>query len=72
MGFVAARLGKNVALWVILTLIPGVNVIFIYYVWFYVSCRVLNRLNQIAEKVGVPAPRSRKFRRSPCHNTIST
>jgi hypothetical protein len=56
-GFIAARLRKNVALWVILTLIPGYNVFFIYYVWFYVVCRMLNRLNQIADKVGVaPEP----------------
>jgi len=56
-GFIAARLKKNVALWVILTLIPGYNIFFIYYVWFYVVCRMLNRLDQIADKVGVaPEP----------------
>ena len=56
-GYIAARLRKNVALWVILTLIPGYNVFFIYYVWFYVVCRMLNRLDQIADKVGVvPEP----------------
>jgi hypothetical protein len=50
-GFIAARLGKSVALWVILTLIPIYNLFFVYYVWFYVVCRVLNRLNQIAPHV---------------------
>jgi hypothetical protein len=50
-GFIAARLGKSVALWVILTLIPIYNFFFIYYVWFYVVCRVLNRLNQIALRI---------------------
>jgi hypothetical protein len=51
-GFIAARMGKSVALWVILSLIPLYNFFFIYYVWFYVICRVLNRLNQIADRVG--------------------
>jgi hypothetical protein len=52
-GFIAARLKKNVALWVILTLIPGYNLFFMYYVWFYVVGRVLHRLEQIAEQVEV-------------------
>lgn len=52
-GFIAARLKKSVALWVILTLIPIYNLFFIYYVWFYVVGRVLHRLDQIAEQVEV-------------------
>jgi hypothetical protein len=56
-GFIAARLGKSVPLWVILSLIPGYNLFFLYYVWFYVIGRVLNRLNQIADHVGAhPGP----------------
>jgi ABC-type Na+ efflux pump permease subunit len=52
-GFIAARLKKSVALWVILTLIPVYNLFFMYYVGFYVVGRVLHRLNQIAEQVEV-------------------
>jgi hypothetical protein len=39
----ARRLGKNRALWVILTLIPGVNLVF-YYVFYQVIYGVLDRL----------------------------
>ncbi len=51
-GFVAARLGKSVVLWVVLSLIPGVNVIFLYYVAYAIVIGVLRRLNAIADKIG--------------------
>ena len=40
----ARRLGKNKVLWAVLTLIPGVNVIFLYYVFYQVIYGVLDRL----------------------------
>ncbi len=51
-GFVAARLGKSVALWVILSLIPLVNIFFFYYVAYAVILGMLRRLNAIADRVG--------------------
>jgi heme/copper-type cytochrome/quinol oxidase subunit 3 len=40
----ARRLGKNSVLWVILTLIPGVNFIFLYYVLYQTIYGILDRL----------------------------
>jgi hypothetical protein len=40
----AKRLGRNRALWVILTIIPGVNIVFLYYVFYQVIYGVLDRL----------------------------
>jgi hypothetical protein len=40
----AQRLGKNAVLWAILTLIPGVNFIFLYYVFYQVIYGILDRL----------------------------
>ena len=40
----ARRLGKNTALWVILTLVPGVNFVFMYYVMYQVIYGILDRL----------------------------
>ena len=51
-GFVAARLGKSVVLWVVLSLIPGVNFFFLYYVFYAIVIGVLRRLNAIADKIG--------------------
>jgi hypothetical protein len=50
-GFLAARLNKSVALWVILSLIPIYNLFFLYYVGYVVVSRVLGRLNAILERV---------------------
>ena len=46
-GYIAARLGKNVVLWVVLSLIPVVNYFFFIYVGFSVVLGVLDRLNAI-------------------------
>ena len=51
-GFVAARLGKPVVLWVILSLVPGVNFFFLYYVFYAIVIGILRRLNAIADKIG--------------------
>ena len=40
----AQRLGRNAVLWAILTLIPGVNFIFLYYVFYQVIYGILDRL----------------------------
>jgi hypothetical protein len=40
----ARRLGKNQAIWVILTLIPGINFIFMYYVLYQIVYGILDRL----------------------------
>ena len=50
-GFIAARLGKSVVLWVILSLIPIYNLFFLYYVGYVVVTRVLGRLNAILARV---------------------
>ena len=40
----ARRLGKNTTLWIVLTLVPGVNVVFMYYVMYQVMYGILDRL----------------------------
>ena len=51
--YIALRLGKSAMLWAILTLIPLVNLFFIYYVGYCVIVCVLDRLDAIAKRVGV-------------------
>lgn len=46
--FIAKRLGRNKALWAVLTIIPGVNFIFLYYMGYQILYAILDRL---------PAPR---------------
>ncbi len=46
--FFAGRMGRNKAVWVVLTLIPFVNFIFMYYVIYAVVLCMLDRLNGIA------------------------
>ncbi|MEK9831051.1 MAG: hypothetical protein ACPGQ5_03905 [Alphaproteobacteria bacterium] len=46
--FVAGRMGRNKAVWVVLTLIPFVNFVFMYYVIYAVVLYMLDRLNGIA------------------------
>jgi hypothetical protein len=48
-AFLARRLGRNVALWVVLSLIPGVNLIFFYCVAYMVVFAVLDRLKAIGD-----------------------
>ena len=52
-GFVAKALGKHVALWVILSLIPVVNYFFYIYIFYAVVLGILHRLNAIAARGGV-------------------
>lgn len=52
-GFVAKALGKHVALWVILSLIPVVNYFFYIYIFYTVVLGILHRLNAIAARSGV-------------------
>jgi hypothetical protein len=40
----ARRLGKSQAIWVILTLVPGVNFVFMYYVMYQIIYGILDRL----------------------------
>lgn len=46
--FIADRMGRNKALWVILTLVPLINFVFMYYVMFAVIVYVLDKLNTLA------------------------
>jgi hypothetical protein len=41
---IAGRLGKSKALWVILSIVPGVNIIFMYYVFYQIIYGILDRL----------------------------
>ena len=47
--FIADRMGRNKILWVILTLIPIVNFIFMYYVIYAVIIYVLDKLNKLTD-----------------------
>jgi hypothetical protein len=49
----ARRLGKNTTLWIVLSLVPGVNVFFMYYVMYQVMYGILDRLPPL------PPPRLR-------------
>lgn len=42
--FIAKRLGKTKWLWALLTLIPGVNFIFLYYMIYQIIYAILDRL----------------------------
>jgi hypothetical protein len=48
-AFLARRLGRNVALWVVLSLLPGVNLIFFYCVAYMVVFAVLDCLKAIGD-----------------------
>ena len=52
-GFIARALGKHVALWVILSLIPIVNYFFYIYIFYAVVLGILHRLNAITARSGV-------------------
>ncbi len=52
-GFIARALGKHVALWVALSLIPGVNYFFYIYIAYSVVLGVLNKLNALEGRMGV-------------------
>ena len=47
---IAGRLGKSKALWVILSIVPGVNLIFMYYVFYQIVYGVLDRLPPLAPR----------------------
>jgi hypothetical protein len=52
-GFIARALNKHVVLWVILSLIPVVNVFFYIYIVYAVILGILHRLNAITARSGV-------------------
>ncbi|HXS39118.1 MAG TPA: hypothetical protein VN766_02980 [Stellaceae bacterium] len=52
-GFIARALGKNVALWVILSLIPIVNYFFYIYIAYSVILGILYKLNALEGRMGV-------------------
>ncbi len=54
-GYLATRLGKSAAVWVILTLIPIINYLFGIYVLYKVIFAVLDR-NARAGATGAPGP----------------
>jgi len=52
-GFIARALGKHVALWVILSLIPIVNSFFYIYIGYSVVIGILSKLNALESRAGV-------------------
>ncbi|HKT20067.1 MAG TPA: hypothetical protein VJR47_18585 [Stellaceae bacterium] len=52
-GFIARALGKHVALWVILSLIPVVNYFFYIYIAYSVVLGILAKLNALETRAGV-------------------
>jgi len=52
-GFIARALGKHVALWVILSLIPIVNYFFYIYIGYSVVLGILSKLNHLETRMGV-------------------
>ena len=51
-GFIARALGKNVPLWVALSLIPVVNSFFYIYILYSVVLGILDKLNMIQKRMG--------------------
>ncbi len=51
-GFIARALGKHVALWVVLSLVPVVNYFFYIYIAYSVVLGVLYKLNAIQARMG--------------------
>ena len=47
-GYLASLLGRNVPVWVILTLIPIVNYVFLVYVGYVVLYRILGYLKDLS------------------------
>jgi len=53
-GFLARRLGHSAALWVVLSLIPGVNYFFYLYVGYAVILGILKRLDALQPQLNSP------------------
>ncbi len=53
-GFLARRLGHSVALWVVLSLIPGINYFFYIYVGYAVILGILKRLDALQARLNSP------------------
>jgi len=49
--FLAGRLGKSMVLWIILSLIPGVNFFFFIYICYVVVIRILDQLAKITARL---------------------
>ncbi|HTW50623.1 MAG TPA: hypothetical protein VME45_01865 [Stellaceae bacterium] len=49
-GYLAARLGRSVPAWVILSLIPIVNVFFYLYMGYTVLFFIIDRLKQVSAR----------------------
>lgn len=49
-GYLAARLGRSVPAWVILSLIPIVNIFFYLYMGYTVLFFIIDRLKQISAR----------------------
>jgi hypothetical protein len=54
---IAPRLNKNRVLWVVLSLIPIFNIGFVWYVFYRIAIRVLDRLDAISQRLGVETER---------------
>lgn len=54
--FIADRMERSKTLWVVLTLIPIVNFVFMYYVVFAVAIYILGNLNQLTEQPEASSP----------------
>ena len=50
-GALARRLNGNTAIWVVVSLIPLVGILFLMYVFYRVIAKVLDRLDEINSKV---------------------
>jgi hypothetical protein len=50
-GYLAARLGRNAVVWVVLSLIPLVNYVFFIYVAYQVVFFIVDRLPNTTKKV---------------------
>jgi hypothetical protein len=53
-GFLARKLGHNIVLWVVLSLLPVINYFFYVYVGYAVILAILKRLDAIQARLDAP------------------
>jgi hypothetical protein len=56
--FLSKRLGRSAAVWLVLSIIPGVNIVFMYYVIYTVVFEILDRLEVLREPPRIKAAQS--------------
>jgi hypothetical protein len=54
-GLIAKRRKESIPFWVIMSLIPGINYLFMLYVAYSTALYLLDRVNKLADSSGITA-----------------